>query len=293
MRKIIYAIFIFLFSSNIGFGQINIRFENETGYNYSMQRGSDSIWQIAMPTKGRFTSAHSGDFALMTDSVNYQLSSKSACIDFDFVKGGCFNLQLSFYHKFYTDSLHSGGFLEVSYDSGYSWINVIYDTLQMDTYFYNFYSTSDTITGGKPAFTGSSGEWKYSAVFLSRHSMCGQGSSIRYRFIFDADSTSAPLEGWMIDDVSLNTNPCGLAKLNTISETSCFKLVNEENRTYSVIPEEDCLIKISSMSGNIIYSRNGKFNEKMTINCQNWQSGYYIITSINKNSSCSRKIRVL
>lgn len=292
MRKIIYATFIFLFSSNIGFGQINIGFETETGLNYSMHKGIDSIWQIAKPTKGRFTSAHSGDFALVTDSVNLVQATESAILEFCFNKGRCFNLQLSFYHKYFTDSLHSGGMLEVSYDSGYTWINVIYDTLQMDTYFYNFYSASDTITGGYPAFTGSNDEWKYSMVSLTRHSICGQSYSINYRLVYKTDSLAMPLEGWMIDDVSMNILECGKIDANSQSGNSCFSIINEGNKTYSVIPEEDCLIKICSLSGSTVFNKNTKSKEKMIIDCQNWQPGYYIVTSINKNYSCSRKIHV-
>lgn len=293
MKKTIFTSIVCLFSSYFAFSQINIGFETETGNYYSMGRGSDSIWQIVMPTKGRFTSAHSGNFALITDSTNFVAEGKTAIMNFNLVNSGCYNFELYFYHKYYTDSLHSGGFVEVSYDEGVTWINVIYDTIQMDTYLYDFYELSDTITGGYPAFSGTCEEWKCSRISLSRHSMCNQHDSISYRFVYKTDSVAFPYEGWMVDDVAMNIFRCGKINTSLKNEKPCFELINEGNKTYSVIPEEECLIKICSLSGNMVFNKNCKSKEKLTINFYDWQSGYYIITTISKNSSCSRKVKVL
>lgn len=291
MKNLLFTIIIIHNTCYIACCQINIGFEPGYSYGYTLHPDSDSTWQVAMPSKGRFTSAHSGDFALLTDSVNYFQPSRTSLMEICFQNNGCFNMSLSFYHKYYTDSLHSGGKVEVSYDGGSSWTNIIYDTLGMDMYYYNFYSPSDTITGGDPVYTGSVDLWKESSLSVSRHGLCGQPYSVRYRFIFKADSSALPLEGWMIDDISLYVMPC---KINTVrnEEKPCFTLSDNGNSTYFVTVDQDCLINICSMAGNTVFVRNGKKNEKLTIETGKWKPGYYIVSAISNSSSCSKKIRI-
>ncbi|MBU1718810.1 MAG: hypothetical protein KKA07_07020 [Bacteroidetes bacterium] len=293
MKNLLFTIIFLLQTSYFAYCQVNIGFEPGTAFNYSLHQSADSIWQIAIPGKGRFTSAHGGDFALITDTINNVGASETSMMEFSFFNSGCFNMYFSFYHKYFTDSLHSGGMVEVSYNNGSLWTNIVYDTLEMDLYYYNFYGTSDTINGGYPSFTGSSDEWKKSYLFISRHTLCGQNDSVRYRFIFRTDSIALPKEGWMIDDVSIDIMPCiGIKPIKRFEE-SCFTTSNDGSRTYYITPVQDCQIKICSMSGVTIFSRNGRSNEEITIDTRSWKPGYYILSAIKGNSRCSRKIRVL
>ena len=202
-------------------------------------------------------------------------------------------MSLSFYHTYYTDSLHSGGQIEVSYDLGSTWTNIVYDTLYQDVYFSNMYAPSDTISGNIPSFTGHCGEWTESAIMVGRHAFCGMSDSVKYRFIFRADSTAAPYEGWMIDDVELQvTTICGVKKNADKQEEPCFAVEQNSEELLRIKAFREGVLKVCSLEGKTIYAGDVHSNENIAINTRRWNRGYYYISLANANSACSKLIRV-
>ncbi len=72
---------------------------------------------------------------------------------------------IEFWHKLDSDSLLDGGFIEVSKDTGLTWVNLlIEDSLnpQMTIMSENFYTFSDALYSGEKGFSGAVSEWKKS-----------------------------------------------------------------------------------------------------------------------------------
>ncbi len=125
----------------------------------------------------------------------------------------------SFYHRYQTDSPGDGGFIEISYDYGETWVNVLFDTNHIMSHFTGLYTGEDTLSGGVPAFTGSAGEWIYTelhwvwlALVKSSGSTIQGRPMIRFRFL--SDSIDTDRGGWAINrmvfrgyDVSGSVDP--------------------------------------------------------------------------------------
>lgn len=113
---------------------------------------------------------------------------------------------ISFYHRYHTDSLMDGGFIEVSYDGGESWKNVIYDNGNVYNSFIGLYSISDTISGGVPAFSGLSNGWIYTELHwvwfaLTKKIEVEPENCPILKFRFMSDSIDTNKDGWMIDRI--------------------------------------------------------------------------------------------
>jgi len=127
----------------------------------------ENIWQVGKLYKDFLDSTLSGKHGIVTDTLN----SYPVNIDdyFDIVLPVMDSAWgegiLSFYHRYQTDSLYDGGFIEVSYDYGISWNNIIFDASHINENFIGLYNQSDTISGGIPAFTGTNYEWSYVELY--------------------------------------------------------------------------------------------------------------------------------
>jgi hypothetical protein len=130
-----------------------------------------SIWKIGVPSKSYFDSAYTEPNAIFTDTSDSYPNNSFSYFDliikdtlpFNFFRWG--EGIIGFWHKYDTDSLTDGGYIEVSYNGGNSWVNIIHDTLNLEISSVNFYTNSDTITGNIPAFSGHSNGWIYSQFY--------------------------------------------------------------------------------------------------------------------------------
>ena len=168
-----------------------------------------NIWQIGKPQKTIFNSAYSLPNAIVTDTIyNYppnnlsafnfkifdpawmSLTAPSACID------------ISFMHKFDTDSLKDGGYVEISYNNGATWTNIANDTnILGNPYFYNQSGSPPIIANGNAAFTGSSHGWQQAAIGGVDWNLFSNPYPVYLRFVFYSDSILTNKEGWMIDNL--------------------------------------------------------------------------------------------
>jgi hypothetical protein len=170
----------------------------------------NNVWEIGQPEKTIFNSANTGTKVMITDSANFYPEN---CNDFFLIKLPISNYYwgeaiLSFYHKYDTDTLTDGGIIEISYDNGFSWKNIIDDNYHIATNFIGLYN--DTIQGGEYGFSGKSDGWQYVELYWWWVALTGAKSAtsldfdsplIRFRFKSDAVNTNK--EGWMIDDIVL------------------------------------------------------------------------------------------
>lgn len=167
---------------------------------------SPHVWQIGAVQKPGFDSTYSPPNALVTDTLFPYPVSVNSCVelDLDLVPLASSNLILSFKHRYETDSLIDGGFIEISYDAGQSWQNVLLDDAMYVGY-ENLYTETDTLAGGGYGFSGNSAVWTTTRIqwiwsMLTR----GTGNGIKLRFCFKSDAIQMNKAGWIIDDIMIS-----------------------------------------------------------------------------------------
>lgn len=174
-----------------------------------------NLWRIGAPQKPLFNNAHSGVNVIVTDTV-YQTPAgnfSSFTAKADLSQMGWYPVFfLRFYHAFDMDSLHAGGYAQVSWDNGATWINIFDDWLMpmtIEIYDEQFmWHELDTLSNNERGFTGTSGsmtngmQWMYTSVCWTNLGF-PVADSLFMRFNFYSDSLAAPGDGWMIDDIWL------------------------------------------------------------------------------------------
>ena len=170
-------------------------------YNDTM---AGNIWQTGTPAKVFFDSAYSVPNAMVTDTLNpYPVNNTSS---FFFSINGPFLTMwiiIQFEHKYDTDSLYDGGYIEMSSDHGMTWHNIANDPFLSSGNPYN-----DTISGGIKAFTGNSNGWMNTYIFFDYCALPLVVDSITFRFVFKSDSINTNKEGWMIDNIFVSNDIC-------------------------------------------------------------------------------------
>jgi len=191
-------------------------------FNIAIENTNNNIWQIGKTTKFGTSDSRDTSCAIMTDSVNaYPINNFSAfkVNVFGAVTSNPwdnYNINFKFWHKFDTDSLMDGCWLEFSEDSGITWKKL--DSLsggfplnqfQNQWSACNLYNNNltnvdfDTIQGGTKAWSGNSNGWRYTALWVNmtipiKPSRSGPINAIR--FVFQSDSINNNKAGWIIDD---------------------------------------------------------------------------------------------
>ena len=170
----------------------------------------ENIWQIGKPYKAAFDTAYSVPNAIMTDTLNPYPINNHSTFEYlftkpDWAQDRCFSaLKLYFMHKFETDMLSDGGYIEISYDKGNIWTNVLNDNSASSVTFQNFYNSDDTIKGGENAFSGLyTDEWLYSGVEWCWYNddKALELDSLIIRFSFFSDGIDNSKAGWIIDNI--------------------------------------------------------------------------------------------
>ncbi|MCB0697678.1 MAG: T9SS type A sorting domain-containing protein [Chitinophagaceae bacterium] len=209
----------------------------DTNYFYIGNTANDSLWQIGKTNKSFFAVNGFTNEGIMTDSVNpYPVNANSSFV-VTTAKYGQVNLIMTFTHKYETDSGKDGGIVEMSRDSGKTWINVIGDCysgttsgLAQGLVAYNFYGFNDTLATGEPAFTGNSNGWITSRLQFwvglpvkttgGGPSCVQQNALLRFRFM--SDTTADTLAGWIIDDIKFENDDYG----SSVAEIGGYESLN-------------------------------------------------------------------
>lgn len=170
-----------------------------------------SIWIIGKPQKTLFDSAHSGVYAIVTDTIqNYPKNHHSY---FDIVIQATPLFSLEFDYKTDFDSFHAGGFITVSVDKGGSWMTLdslwqYFDEGSID--FYNYYEY-DTLFNGNWGISGTKDEWTRGIISITQEYPVSHSAppppivhdTIIFRFNMVSDSLAVEKEGWLIDNIKV------------------------------------------------------------------------------------------
>ncbi|MBP6978698.1 MAG: T9SS type A sorting domain-containing protein [Bacteroidales bacterium] len=280
------------FESNIEFIRIDTSANND--------------WQIGIPQKEFFNGAYSIPNVIVTDTINaYSVNSKSSfylsITDPRWFSGS--PSTLSFYHKYDTESLYDGGYIDVSYDGGETWLNIIYDSTMFhcdwtpgfEYWGFNFYSDTDTLYNGINGFSGKSEDWKYSE-FVWAYCIGVQREypdSMMIRFNFISDSIQTYQEGWMIDDIILHSDICGSINDSFVNKISATidpnPITNESVLRIRGIYDEEYTLSIINISGERIFSQILTTNEFPLNNLMLVDGIYLYILRFENNVTISGK----
>lgn len=241
------------------------------------------IWQIGQPHKIIFDSAYSPVNVIITDTVNnYPINQN--CFFEVLVQSdhGNDNLRLTFHHRFNTDTLIDGGYIEVSYDDGVTWENIINYTTPFGQYLQNenLYSYNDTLKGGINGFSGNSNGWITSSIVWITPGVKATSYTRKLRFHFISDSIETNKEGWMIDDIKLQLlqQEGGIKEVNN----SSFKIYpNPANDFLSLDFKEQSLkpkiITIYNLMGQVVKTISTSNSQKEKIDISELNKGFYIL----------------
>lgn len=163
---------------------------------------SNNIWEWGTPAKTGFDSAYSPPNAWVTRlSAVYDTSVQSS-FEIRIPNYMFTNMIVGFRHKYQTDTLTDGGYIEVSYNHGQNWTNAIYDTTYIIYHTENFYTLQDTLAGGIHGFSGTSAGWVHSRIqWVWAMLVKDIPDTLYMRFTFKSDNIQTQKAGWMIDNL--------------------------------------------------------------------------------------------
>jgi len=232
---------------------------------------SAMLWQIGKTLKPAFSDGSIQVSGIMTDTLNPYPPNAN---DFFTINIGYLvpNVIVDFWHKYVTDSLHAGGIVEFSTDSGATWINVA-NCPYVNTE--NFYSSTDTVISGQSAFTGTSNGARLSRIqfmncihfgikltstgCLWLYNDYDSTYSISLRFRFVSDSTVDTLSGWMIDSIKVENTGCllvgGGQKFKNENSLAIFPNPVFEELTLQSSGKPIERVDIADILGRVVYTR--------------------------------------
>jgi hypothetical protein len=178
----------------------------------------NNLWQVGTSSKVGFPSLVYGNKAIQTDTMNsYDTSNVSVFnvwsdTNYSVMSGFDSIHALTFWHYYNVDSLSDSCIVQLTLDSGNTWLNYAdYTALQQQNYLlwlaYN-YSTPWQLSpdnSGKFLWTGRSSGWeKVQICFnypLPIKPSRGIPPKYGFRFIFKSDSIQNNKPGWIIDKI--------------------------------------------------------------------------------------------
>tara|TARA_R110002050_G_scaffold200492_1_gene335341 strand:+ start:119 stop:1006 length:888 start_codon:yes stop_codon:yes gene_type:complete len=275
-------IFTILLISTIpltSFGQLNyFNFEiDDTLYSNFIRVDTISnpynIWAVGSPMKTLLDSAYYSKRALITDSVSNYPMNDTSVFYISLEERGFDIPYLQFQYKIDSDSLKDFGKIEVSPDSGNTWIDILKEQST-----YNF-SINYSSLHNLDLFTGRKTGWNNFMVLMPDWTDTFNNSdSAIFRFSFISDSIQTNQEGWMIDDLEVGWDFAkSVPELNAITEVFVYPnpvhdVLNIE--ITSSINQQKFTLEIYDVLGRLVLIQ--KLNlVKNTIDVSNLKTGMY------------------
>jgi hypothetical protein len=308
MKKLIFLCFPTLFCIN-GIAQhvydgfpkdsSSFTFEPADSLTHTGSIGTDMIdtsgthlWMIGKTHKTYFTAGGiDTTFAIMTDTVNHYPVNAN---DWFVLKTHLhLNLIIDFSHKYQTLPHKSGGIVEFSIDTGKTWQNVLGDcnvdsSLAPGILTSNFYKKSDTLPDGQQAFMGVAPSMQYSRLQfftaiparLTGGSGCDFGGSnigkpLYVRFRFESDTFASPFDGWLIDNIKIESDEYG-GFVPTVGYNTLNIHPNPSSDGVFIFPElndeKAAEIEILNVLGESLFK--GPYNHRLDLS--GYKTGLYL-----------------
>ena len=222
-----------------------------------------NIWQLGAPNKKIFTSTFSKQNVIVTDTINsYPVNDTSVFIitNVGCMEGFDWPHTVSLHGRYYVDSdtLKDYGKIEFSPDNGKKWIDLLNDSILIDT-LYDHYWCWDTFGyNDNPVLTGDSKGWKDFDVELA---MLGHfygvrmGDTVQYRFTFISDSIQTNKDGLMYDDFYFMDYAEGIDDIPTGNTVSIYPNPSSDQlfiRTNREIVKQS--VQIIDCTGRVVFT---------------------------------------
>jgi hypothetical protein len=306
MRKLLISILLIPIAASVfgQFGQDNYILYFDTALEMqhlkiNVSSHSKNIWQVGPPQKTVFKSAYSLPNVIVTDTINpYPINDTSVFTIINVASGHGFEtphtVTLEGQYYVNSDTLTDYGKIEFSPDKGGKWIDLLRDTILMDT-LSPWYWYWDEFGFDKPTLTGNSNGWKYfyiNLAVLGHFFGVHDGDTILYRFSFISDSIQTNKDGLMFDNLNFVDYSEGIEKFQNNNLVSIFpNPVSEQLGIHIFNREKVSVIQIIDMKGQIIYNNQNFQGE--TIETKQYRNGVYILKYSNANSFSIKKFIVL
>jgi hypothetical protein len=264
-----------------------ITLESNASYVQIDTSQADNIWQIGTPSKVYFDSASSTPFAVVTDTLNYYPAKNHSWFDVKIIPppNSCWGTgYLTFDHKYDTRPGVDGCWIDVRYDDDSTWTNAIFDEEpELGIWFDGFYDASDTLANGESAWSGNSEGWVYSHVFWIW--MMGvkayEYDSLTIRFNFMSGNGETSREGWMVDNIRLELDDCtgGIDDDEYLIPDVTLEpnpVKNISVMRFKKAPENDYLVSIYNMYGQLLKQIEGKRDLPVFIYQKDFANGNYV-----------------
>jgi hypothetical protein len=253
----------------------------------------DNQWEIGMPNIDGFDSAYSSPSAICTKLDDNYASNSVSSFQIAVVSERFGSGLLEFVHKYDIEPDVAGGYIELSYDKGNTWHNIVSQGFGMQ----NLYKSSDIIFNDEAAFNGKIGDWSIVYIDFLWYAIVkgindwpdgwGLGYEnpdtllIKFNFISNELSTGNP--GWLIDNISIRI--FDISGEVTHNFPSDYKIVYDDRNGIIRIRSDKGMISDYSTS---IYDTKGKKilyidNSPDYIDISNLPAGLYILNLKEKH----------
>ncbi|MBI2968779.1 MAG: hypothetical protein HYY40_13345 [Bacteroidetes bacterium] len=241
-----------------------------------------NIWQIGRPKKNTLNSPLSAPNVIITDTINAYPAGDTSCFYIKYVIGswGIFS-GFGGYYWVNTDTISDFSRIEISADSGTTWIDLLNDTLipQYVTWY-----------AEKPVLTGNSYGWKYFEVGLYGllyYSNLYEGDTVYFRFTFFSDSIQNNKDGIMFDNFYITSIVEGIdEKEYSYLPSKAIPSVSGEFINITIDSKESnetaFELYVFEQRGRKIYESDNIVHTTL-INIQNFSPGIYYYELVNYN----------
>lgn len=254
-----------------------------------------NLFQFGRPQKAILNSSYSPPNSLVTDTINSYSNNNHSVFYMTLLKDEGL-MDFVFRTQYDTDPGMDGGNIEISFDGGATWGNVI-DSAFLSIYNIqvgyntNFYTKFDSVQSlnGKPGFSGSSNGWINSSFGLFYQNAVQNTDTFLLKFEFTSDAQNTSKDGWAIDDVLIYATHVGISE---VYQDNFIAFPNPSNGLFNIGNYA------YGFTGFNIYNSIGQklkeidFNSNELIDLSNQETGLYIIVFYNENTSVIRKISV-
>jgi len=265
-----------------------------------------NIWQTGKPVKAKFNESYDSPRALMTDTANFYPADNNSTFMIKIVPPKGFfwgDMGIRFTHRIDTDSLFSGGYIEISYNGGNDWINIVEDKSFDPNYnqIHSMYNVNDTILGAIPAFTGNSDNYDksmthhnwimswYSWIWADRFNpKPNLFDSVLIRFTFRSSDALVSKEGWIISEMSVGISDCFTHIDNSQINPNkpIVKLLENKELfiSHSSNNDENYVVEVLTISGTKVFSVSKSSNGRITVPLPQLTPGIYIYHIANSKN---------
>ncbi|MFM2224786.1 MAG: hypothetical protein RJA07_988 [Bacteroidota bacterium] len=249
----------------------------------SLDTSIQNIWQQGVSNKSFFGNTN----GVFTDSVNVYPKNNHSFFE---IKTPIFysNIIISFTHKFETDKMLDGGYIEYFNTLDSVWKPIVsgFGNFPEAICTENFYATNDTLVNRGFGFSGNQSSWITSRVefiwFFPVRVKKSNYDSIAIRFHFISDSIQTNKAGWIIKDFMITHVDLGsgINELNAIHFVNIFPNPTTSTFTISKNTNEALQFHLYNLIGQQVLNKNLKEAET-SIERNNLAAGTYLFSITN------------